>query len=246
MLLHLRSPGSLSWRGPRADAQSFFFLSAAALHTTHTYTWQREHLRVVSTRLHMRYYSSRVLAMCVWTWCKVFLHLASRPSKRSRAFLDGSRPASAGRVVTYPVPPPLHTRTCRDFKSDLVSIRLRNNVNEWNSFRNFQIFEIFKVRAFFKNLVDFNFTARRRQPHQGLFICRLEKEEKRKKWQHFLASRNIISRCFWRVRDATGHLKSCDLFGSIATPRTWLEFYGRPKHRKPSREKIKNIENWKN
>jgi hypothetical protein len=95
------------------------------------------------------------------------------------------------------------------------------------------------VRAFFKNLVDFDFTAGRRQPHQGLFICRLEKEEKRKKWQNFLASRNIISRCFLRVRDATGHLKSCDLFGSIATPRTWLEFYGRPKHRKPSREKRK-------
>lgn len=42
---------TVSWvvvlaRAARRRAK-FFFLSAAALHTTHTYTWQREHLRVV-------------------------------------------------------------------------------------------------------------------------------------------------------------------------------------------------------
>ncbi len=146
----------------RAQTRKVFSLCCTTLTHTHIYMAAPTPTCSIHSTAYALLFFPHFGYVCVLTW-QGFLHLASRPSKRSRAFLDGSRPASADRVVTYPVPPPLHTRTCRDFKSDFVSIRLRNNV-KWNSFRHFQIFQIFKVRAFFKNLVDFDFMAGRQQP----------------------------------------------------------------------------------
>ena len=117
-------------------------------------------------------YSSRVL-LCVWTWQGFSLFPHSPSPTGEQSFLDASRPASADRVVTYPLPP-LYV------KAHLPTFEYSGD-SFWNSgISSFDFWKIFfsKVRACFV------FSTSRpdgRTRHQGLIFCLLFKNWKKNK-----------------------------------------------------------------